>query len=281
MEQLGLQLAAMGGTLTGLWLLSAAGFAAAVLDRGLRAKWIWLIAFPVLSFAATCPGLLFRNHYFLFVLPAAGLLAGLALSTLAQRLSRAKKTNTAALLSGLLGAALLGIAVAGQWKILVSLPDAGVTRATFGLNPFPESIAIADYLRQATGPDDRIAVIGSEPQLYFYSNRRAATGYIYTYALMEDHPFALKMQREMIQEIEASRPKFMVLVKVPTSWLGRPNSHQEIIQWADRYVEAHYERTGAVQLRSPESLFLWNEKAAALPENRQGYWIEIFMLKKT
>ena len=89
------------------------------------------------------------------------------------------------------------------------------------------------------------------------------------------------MQREMIQEIEASRPKFMVLVKVPTSWLGRPNSHQEIIQWADRYVEAHYERTGAVQLRSPESLFLWNEKAAALPENRQGYWIEIFMLKKT
>ena len=149
MEQLGLQLAAMGGTLTGLWLLSAAGFAAAVLDRGLRAKWIWLIAFPVLSFAATCPGLLFRNHYFLFVLPAAGLLAGLALSTLAQRLSRAKKTNTAALLSGLLGAALLGIAVAGQWKILVSLPDAGVTRATFGLNPFPGLSNVFSVIRSS------------------------------------------------------------------------------------------------------------------------------------
>jgi len=38
-------------------------------------------------------------------------------------------------------------------------------------------------LRAHTAPTERIAVIGSEPQIYFFAQRHAATGYIYMYAL--------------------------------------------------------------------------------------------------
>jgi hypothetical protein len=36
----------------------------------------------------------------------------------------------------------------------------------------------------------------------------SATGYIYTYSLMEPQSHALEMQKEMIAEIEADRPEF-------------------------------------------------------------------------
>ena len=75
----------------------------------------------------------------------------------------------------------------------------------YGLNPFPESIAIAEYIKAHSKEQDKIAVLGSEPQIYFYSNRHSATGYIYVYGLMEDQKYALKMQKEMAEEIEKMR----------------------------------------------------------------------------
>src|SRR5262249_15439771 len=49
----------------------------------------------------------------------------------------------------------------------VSVPDA--CRIAYGSNPFPESIRIAEYLPDHSNPSDTIAILGSEPQIYFYS----------------------------------------------------------------------------------------------------------------
>jgi len=51
-----------------------------------------------------------------------------------------------------------------------------------------------------------VAVIGSEPEIYFYAQRHSATGFIYTYSLMEEQRFALAMQKQMIREIEEAKP---------------------------------------------------------------------------
>jgi len=93
-------------------------------------------------------------------------------------------------------------------------------------------------------------VVGSEPQIYFYARRRAATGYVYTYALMEPQPYAASMQHHMIQEIEAHNPRFVVFVRVPPSWLMTPNSDETIFQWFDEYRSAS---TGWVSSRSCRS----------------------------
>ena len=57
-------------------------------------------------------------------------------------------------------------------------------------------------------------MFGSEPQIFFYARRHSATGYIYTYSLMEKHDYALAMQKEMIAEVESSKPKFLIDVQV-------------------------------------------------------------------
>ena len=59
-------------------------------------------------------------------------------------------------------------------------------------NPFVECPVIAEYLKKNTGPDDTIAVLGSEPEIFFDARRRSATGYIYTYGLVEDAAFGLE-----------------------------------------------------------------------------------------
>jgi len=56
-----------------------------------------------------------------------------------------------------------------------------------------EAIAVAKLLRENSADTARVAVMGSEPEIYFLSRRHSATGYIYTYGLMEPQPFARRM----------------------------------------------------------------------------------------
>src|SRR5207248_10657277 len=82
----------------------------------------------------------------------------------------------------------------------------------------------------------RLVVLGSEPEIYFYSGRQSATGFIYMYPLMEQQRFALQMQRQMIEEVEANRPGFVVWVWTPMSWRVAARSERLLFQWADQYL---------------------------------------------
>jgi hypothetical protein len=98
-------------------------------------------------------------------------------------------------------------------------------------NPFPESLPAAQYIKQNTREDDRIFVYGSEPQLYFYSNRKSATGYIYMYDLAYRHPYLGWMQSDMIREVELNRPRMIVYVSTATSWLAEPKMVDPLSDW--------------------------------------------------
>jgi hypothetical protein len=119
-------------------------------------------------------------------------------------------------------------------------------------NPFLESVRIADYIREHTEPDDTIAVLGSEPEIYFYSHRHSATGYIYTYGLMEPQKYAHQMQQEMIHEIGEARPKYLISVAMAYSWLRRPESDPAIFNWANEYMTQNYAVAGFVNISPTE-----------------------------
>jgi hypothetical protein len=232
-----------------LWLFAAIGLFGPLLYKrskvpttsGEPTGFATLYVFVGLSFLATCPGLFFRPHYFILLLPAVALASGVGMTALSRRVP-------ASVVEATLGAALV-IATVVQFVIeapvYFSLTPTDVSRRMYGANPFPESLEVADYIRDHTSNDDTIAVLGSEPQIYFYSGRRSATGYIYTYALMERHEFALDMQKEMIGQIESARPAFIALVGVPTSWLVRGDSQRFIFEWAKDYLAGNYKKAGS------------------------------------
>ena len=148
----------------------------------------------------------------------------------------------------------------------------------YGQNPFPESIKIAEYIKARTNKDDRIAVIGSEPQIYFYADRKSATGYIYTYGLMEPHSYASKMQLEFIQEIETSKPQYVVLVNVTTSWLTRRDSDKTIMKWTETFLRQNYTIVGLMDSISKDHYQIyWDEEAR---RNRPLSQNNLFVLKR-
>jgi hypothetical protein len=121
-------------------------------------------------------------------------------------------------------------------------------------------------------------VLGSEPQIYFYSDRHSATGYIYTYGLMEPQKFASQMQQEMIREIERARPKFLVSVVMSDSWLQRPESERLIFTWANEYAAQNYTVAGFVNLVAPDKTdYYFDNVPQSVPQ--LGKYILIYQRK--
>lgn len=233
------------------WVLAAAGLVTLWVARWeLKTKAIITGLFAA-SFIAICPGFYFREHYFVLMLPAVALLVGVAVGSVRHR---------ALALAVLVGA--IGVYAVRERHYLFSMTPRELSRTMYGVNPFVEAVDIGKYLSDRTGPDDRIAVLGSEPEIYFYADRKAATGYIYTYALMEPQPFAAKMQSDMIREIEAAHPRFLVFVRIDHSWLVTPLSDQRIVGWTADYVGRCYDLVGVIDIYSQEaSGIAWDAQA--------------------
>ncbi len=242
------------GAAPGLWLLAAAGLVALpwlVEDRGAR---VFIVAFALCSFLATCPGLVFRPHYFLLTLPAAALAAAVLARGVAQRLATAGRPAAGLVVAAALVLGSAAQSLLAQRRPLFAMTPAELSRYSYALNPFPESPGIAEIVRSHSRPDDRVAILGSEPQILFYAQRRSATGYIYMYPLMEQGAHALSMQEELIREVTAAAPEVLVYVHVEESWLRTPESHARIFEWFARY-RRDFRLVGAVTIRAGGSRF--------------------------
>lgn len=235
-------------------LLALLGLASVGWRKDVRQEYIFLIGFFVCSFFAVTPGFYFRPHYFLLWMPAFSLFAGIGFESL--RLSNIKKVISMGILT-----IILGVPILSKMHFFFILPVAELTRSVYGRNPFPESLEIAKYIRDHSEKDDSVAIFGSEPQILFYANRKSATRHIYMYPLGEQHSHASLMQKEMALEIQVSRPEFIVLVNIPTSWLFKKNSETLLLDWAKGYVPKWYDISGVVDIIPHKgTTYLWGEQ---------------------
>jgi len=134
-----------------------------------------------------------------------------------------------------------------------------ISRRVYGPNPFPEAEMVADYIRENTGPNEPIGVIGSEPEICFYARRKSASGYIYMYDLVQPHQYASAMQREAMDQITAAKPLFLVLVNVPQSWVAFANSDQTFFDWANGYSVADYNVEGLIKIFPDHTDVEWGQ----------------------
>jgi hypothetical protein len=251
------------GGLDLIFFLSIAGLL--VVIRGRSMILVVLLGGGIISAAS---GFYFRPHYFITLLPAIALLAAAGMQALARDW-------------GARAVLLLVITVWHGWVMssyLFQADNNSILRFYYGRsNPFVETPLLAHYLNQHTQPDDKIAVLGSEPQIYFYAQRRAATGFIYTYSLMENHPYALSMQHKMSAEIENHAPRFIVLVELPFSWLKQIYSPSYLFEWIDNYLGQHYELKVVADMDDPYiTRFHWDISAPQQAAEHAVQVIKIF-----
>jgi hypothetical protein len=202
--------------------------------REMRPRAAFMLAFLTFSFATACPGLLFREHYFIPMLAAVALLAGAA--------AQAANLLIGNRLPYWIFAAAVVFPFFSQRDLYFSMTPAAAAVEIWGEdNPFPEAVSAASFIRTHTAPNTLVAVLGSEPEIYFYAHRHSATPYIYMYGLMEAQLYALKMQNDVIRDIENVRPQYIVDVDSPYSWLVRDDSATRIFDWWDEYRSQYYQ----------------------------------------
>jgi hypothetical protein len=273
-DNLDLQFAAAPG----LWSAAILGLVLLFCDRSLQRWRYFIVSFSFFSFLAVCPGGYFRGHYFIQLLPAAGLLAAGAFHMVSGFLARRAFSVPMVVLPSLIFA-VAGVSVLIQWNdIYFRLTPVQASRAIYGTSPFPEAVEIGRYLASHTAPDARIAVIGSEPEIYFYSRRRSATGYICTYPLVELQPYAAAMQREMIQEVEKSRPDYIVYVNVRGSWVqSTARISNAIFDWFDRYQREQLRLVGLVEIQPDgPTEYRWFDRPETNVQTTAESWLAIF-----
>lgn len=264
-----------------LYIPAGIGLLVLFADRNLRRKSVLTIGFFLASFIGVSAGFYYRPHYFVLILPAVAMLAGLAVSWAMNKLSGGATLKGRALLPAALYVLALASCVAKENKFFFAMTPDRACRHMYGANPFPESIVIADYIRKHSSPDDTVAVVGSEPQIYFYTNRKAAVTYIYMYPLMEVHPFARKMQQEMIGQIVTNEPKYVVFVGTATSWCKTPRSDQSLAQWLVGYGNEHYKIVGRVDTLAENWVeSYWGDDVVGRPLPDTGHFISLFERKE-
>jgi hypothetical protein len=222
----------------------------------------FLLSFSLFSLLAVCPGFYFRPHYFVQLLPAAALFAGSAPVTAAALAARYTNRTKALQLAILVVVAALSLnRPYFIGRALSNLTPERISHKVYGIDPFPESVNIGEYLARNTNPEDRIAILGSEPQIWFYSHRRPASEYIYVYALMEQQPYAPRMQEEFIREVEKSNPPFLVHVLGRAGWNRHQYTEKKLFDWMTDFIWSHYKPVLAAHIHSDHTDWLVGKEA--------------------
>ena len=247
-----------------LWILAGAGAIFLMAQRGRCTNRPFIAGLFFFSALAVCSGFYFRWHYFIMLLPVIALLAGAASAAIGDLLAPEKNGNEwlRRMVPALMIMAALGYGLYQERSFFFKLSPLEASAATYGTTPFPAAIEIGRYIKDHTSETDRVAVLGSEPEIYFYAGRLSATGYIYMYSLMEDQPHAERMQKELIREIERSKPKYCVFARIQFSWLENPSSPQIIFNWFESYAKEQYEQVGVIELYDSDTLYFWDADAA-------------------
>jgi hypothetical protein len=255
----------------GLWALAVLGLLLGWTVKERRSAMVFVFSLCACSVLAASAGFYYRPHYFILIMPAAAMLAAATLSAVATRLNRLHPS-----LGGPVAATLCGLACATllvrQRQFFFEMSPEVACRQVYTSDSFAESPAVAAYLAEQTSPQDRIAVFGSEPQIYFYAHRRSATGYIYTYSLMEIQPHALQMQREMAREISAAHPSYIVVVSDYGSWAVSDRSEGWIFDWFNEYKKG-YELVKTFDVWADRQLYYDRGEITRMPTTKSSLQI--------
>lgn len=204
----------------------------------------FVLVLTLAALAAASVGFHYYGHYFLYLIPSLSLL-GAAFVALPGPSPLGSNVRGALFCLGLACVVFLN----GQYLFFVSPDEA--TRMVYPKNPFPETKYLGLWLKKRTPAAETIGVIGSEPQINFYAQRRSPTSFFYVYPLTEKQPFAANMRAKFIRDMEAKRPYWLIFVNVATSWDIEPDMDRSLFAWLIPFWQKYYELTGVIDLKYP------------------------------
>ena len=218
---------------------------------------LWLAG----ALLAAATGLLLFPHYFLQAAPPLCLAAAYGVERLGRR------SGWAAL------AVLALVPAAAHADFYFGKSREAVAKDLLYPSPLLEAEWLGGWLRERTAPADTIWVFGSEPALYVYAERRAATRHDFVYPLTMFPKSPEPLAAELVALREA-KPAYVVYVNQPISTLIGSRLGLEFRDAVREWLLADYRLEGYVAVaREPAPLAV---VGAAAPDWRTANRLYVF-----
>lgn len=228
-------------------------------DFKLKVLGVTLLAF---SFMTIVPGFYFYGHYWIQTVPGLALVAGLTCHAVLAILKAYFNLGHVRYRYIYLG--IFGFLTFNHVTALKSYyyhPNyERILRAVYGNNPFPESMEVANYINANSKPEDNIVLLGSEPQIYFYTKKKSPSRHAYFTSIVNNIPEHKEWQREFARDTEKAKPKFVIFFNHPLSLLVQPNTDKYVFEWANEFITKNYKLVGLVDMiEGQTSTYVWKE----------------------
>lgn len=261
------------------WIISFLGTAAVFFTSLPLWKKIAIAGLNLAGFLTVVPGYHYYGHYFLQWFPAVCLSAAIFIYSVQNVLAEKMKLGALSVIVPLLLIILSVVSNLSELSKYYFKPNhTRVLREVYGINPFPESQAIADKLNTLMKPEDKLAVFGTEIQMYVYTNKKSPSRFAGSGALLE-FPVAQSKdwQNEFISDVEKAEPKFLVFFSHAISWMASSKSENLIFPWFDKFSAAHYKLIGYADMLNNTTNYVWEpELDMAKNPPRSNYKIYVF-----
>jgi len=241
------------------WIISFLGTVTVFFTSLALWKKITIAGLNIVGFLTIAPGNHFYGHYFLQWIPAVSICAAAFTFTVQDILKNKLQLKW---LSTFAPLAIIFFSVVANLNNLSKYyfnPDhTQILREVYGINPFPESKVIADKLNSLMKPDDKLAVLGTEIQMYVYTNKISPSRFAGSGALLE-FPVAQskEWQNEFIRDVEKASPRFLVFFYHPVSWMASPKTENLIFPWYDKFTAEKYKIIGYADMYDNVTYYVW------------------------
>ncbi len=215
------------------------------------------------SFCTIVPGFYFYGHYWIQTVPGLAIASGLtyyAVVTILRDRYNVRSTALKYIYLSIFGVFTFYHVSAFSGYYLT--PDyETILRAVYGNNPFPEAMEIGDFINANSKPEDGLVLMGSEPEIYLYTNKKCPSRHAYFSFLVDNVPQHKMWQREFVSDVEKAKPKYLVYFNHPISLFVQPNTDKYVFDWMKQYVDSNYKLIGIVDMIDGQhSVYKWKEQ---------------------
>ncbi len=225
---------------------------------------IFTLTIAVASFLTIVPGYFFYGHYWIQTVPGIAILAGVTVYSITIFIeTKLKKRSNTVNYIYLSVFTIFFVKHLNDNKSFYYHPNyTYILRTTYGNNPFPEAWEIGKFINDNAKPEDGLLLIGSEPQIYFYTKKKAPSKHAYFTAVVNNVPMHKVWQREFAIGAEKEKPKYVVFFNHQLSLLVQANTDNFVFEWANKFIQKNYKVVGVVEMADGQpSNYIWKDAA--------------------
>jgi hypothetical protein len=210
---------------------------------------IWMTGLVVTGLGSTCIGAGFIPHYFVTAIPC---LAAALAAVSWWAFQRSKTVGTA------LGIAIVWLPILLQFEYFLMPNMPKTIDKSYHWQGFAELQAIGKELKKRLQPGQKVAMLGSEPQMYGYTESEAFTPHLFLYPVMRNPKNQTQILEEYWQAFDLTVPDYVVIPINEASWGAKNFSEIPQFKQIWQKLTSQYEMIGRANVGQKPLNIVWD-----------------------